>query len=148
MLRSLRRRPRDRGAVAVEFALLLPLLLVLLFGIIAFGFVLSAKIQAEHAAREAARLAAVGVADCDSWKSAVQNRLGQAPEALTMSVGGTQKPGDTITISFTYKTNSAANGVFAGVSALIPGGSVILPDEMQATADTRAEVVKETSCSF
>jgi Flp pilus assembly pilin Flp len=55
---------RQEGAAAVEFALLLPLLVLLLFGIIEFGFAFSTRIQATNAAREAARLAVVGV---DNW---------------------------------------------------------------------------------
>jgi Flp pilus assembly protein TadG len=55
---------REEGAAAVEFALLLPLLVLLLFGIIEFGFAFSTRIQATNAAREAARLAVVGV---DNW---------------------------------------------------------------------------------
>ena len=52
------------GAAAVEFALLLPLLVLLLFGIIEFGFAFSTRIQATNAAREAARQAVVGI---DDW---------------------------------------------------------------------------------
>lgn len=51
---------RDRGAVAVEFALLLPVLLILLFGIIDFGLALNAQVTLTQAAREGARLAALG----------------------------------------------------------------------------------------
>jgi Flp pilus assembly pilin Flp len=57
------RRDQD-GAAAVEFALLLPLLVLLLFGLIEFGFAFSTRIQATNAAREAARRAVVGV---DNW---------------------------------------------------------------------------------
>jgi Flp pilus assembly pilin Flp len=57
------RRDQD-GAAAVEFALLLPLLVLLLFGLIEFGFAFSTRIQATNAAREAARRAVVGV---DDW---------------------------------------------------------------------------------
>ena len=49
----------DRGAVAVEFALLLPLLLLIAFGIIDFGRALNAQITLTQAAREGARLAAL-----------------------------------------------------------------------------------------
>jgi Flp pilus assembly protein TadG len=59
-----RRRPRagagDRGAAAVEFALLLPVLLLIVFGIIDFGRALNAQITLTQAAREGERLAAVG----------------------------------------------------------------------------------------
>jgi Flp pilus assembly protein TadG len=51
---------RDRGAVAVEFALLLPVLLLIVFGIIDFGRALNAQITLTQAAREGARLAALG----------------------------------------------------------------------------------------
>ena len=51
---------RDRGAVAVEFALLLPMLLLLVFGIIDFGRALNAQITLTQAAREGARLASLG----------------------------------------------------------------------------------------
>ena len=53
-------RVRDeRGAAAVEFAILLPLLTVMLFAIIAFGIALSQTHAYYSAAREAARYAAV-----------------------------------------------------------------------------------------
>jgi Flp pilus assembly protein TadG len=51
---------RDRGAAAVEFALLLPLLLLIVFGIIDVGRALNAQITLAEAAREGARLAATG----------------------------------------------------------------------------------------
>jgi Flp pilus assembly pilin Flp len=54
----------EEGAAAVEFALLLPLLVLLLFGLIEFGFAFSTRIQATNAAREGARRAVVGV---DNW---------------------------------------------------------------------------------
>ena len=52
------------GAAAVEFALLLPLLVLLLFGFIQFGLAFNTRIQATNAAREVARQAVVGI---DDW---------------------------------------------------------------------------------
>jgi Flp pilus assembly protein TadG len=49
----------DRGAAVVEFALLLPLLLLVVFGIIDFGRALNAQITLTQAAREGARLDAL-----------------------------------------------------------------------------------------
>ena len=53
------RRADDRGAVAVEFALLVPLLVVILFAIIAVGIALFRVVNYASAAREGARYAAV-----------------------------------------------------------------------------------------
>ena len=53
----------DRGAVAVEFVLILPLLFLLLFGMIAFGRAYSAKMQLTAAVREGARVLALGSGD-------------------------------------------------------------------------------------
>lgn len=48
----------DRGAVLIEFALVLPLLVVLLLGTITGGLALNEKQQITHATREGARYAA------------------------------------------------------------------------------------------
>jgi Flp pilus assembly protein TadG len=60
MNRRWRGGARDRGAAAVEFALLLPLLLLIVFGLIDFGRALNAQITLTQAAREGARLDALG----------------------------------------------------------------------------------------
>ena len=46
---------RTRGAAAIEFALILPILVMLVFGIFEFGRVYNAKLTLSNAAREAAR---------------------------------------------------------------------------------------------
>lgn len=55
-----RRYAPDRGAAAVEFALVLPVLLTLVFGIIDLGRALDAHIMLTEAASEAARSLAIG----------------------------------------------------------------------------------------
>jgi Flp pilus assembly pilin Flp len=72
------------GAAAVEFALLLPLLILLLFGFIQFGLAFNSRIQATNAAREAARLAVVGIDDFGniggtSFWNIVRDRAGAGP---------------------------------------------------------------------
>src|ERR687884_1688648 len=49
------RQRGDRGAAAVEFALVTPLLLVILFGIIDYGIWFADSISARQAVRDAAR---------------------------------------------------------------------------------------------
>lgn len=53
------RRRCDRGAAAVEFAIVVPLLCLLIFGIISYGMMLSFRQNLSQAAAEGARAAAV-----------------------------------------------------------------------------------------
>jgi len=50
----------QRGAAAVELALVLPLLVMLLFGIIEAGRYYNARVTLTHASREGARVLALG----------------------------------------------------------------------------------------
>lgn len=72
ILRGKRRR-QDRGAAAVEFALVLPILCMLLFGIISFGFGISDKVALVNAVREGARFGASTVNDAN-WGASVVAR--------------------------------------------------------------------------
>ena len=49
----------DRGAAAVEMALVMPILLAMLVGIIDFSRIFNAELQLSQAAREGARLASI-----------------------------------------------------------------------------------------
>jgi Flp pilus assembly protein TadG len=59
---TLRRGRDERGAALVEFSISVGLILVLLFGIISYGYVLSFKQGLTQAAAEGARAGAVGTA--------------------------------------------------------------------------------------
>lgn len=52
-------RRREKGAVALEFAIVLPVLVVLVFGIINFGVVLSQQLALNNGVRQGVRLAVV-----------------------------------------------------------------------------------------
>lgn len=58
-LRADRRRHEQEGVAAVEFAVMLPLLVVLVFGIIEFGLVFNTQLSLTGAAREGARVMAI-----------------------------------------------------------------------------------------
>jgi Flp pilus assembly protein TadG len=53
------RPSRDRGAAMVEFALILPIFVALVFGIISYGYMLSYRQAVSQAASEGARAAAI-----------------------------------------------------------------------------------------
>jgi hypothetical protein len=67
---------RDRGSAAVETALVLPILLLIVFGIVDFGRMLNAQITLTEAAREGARAVALDSA----WEGRV--------DAATQTLGG------------------------------------------------------------
>ncbi len=52
-------RSKERGAALVEFALVMPILVLLLAGIVEFGWLFAQNLNVRHGAREGARLVAV-----------------------------------------------------------------------------------------
>ena len=86
MPRVRRRRHPERGAAAVEMALVLPVLLFLLMGMIDFGRAYNAQIQLSAAAREGVRLASLNTksnpTDANYGNSAIATRVNQAAGGL------------------------------------------------------------------
>lgn len=75
----LRARP-ESGAVAVEFALVLPILVMLVFGIFTTGLAYSDHLAVTNAVREGARLGAaikLDTASPSTWANSVQTRVHQ-----------------------------------------------------------------------
>jgi len=60
----------DRGAIIVEFALIVPILLMLLIGIVNFGVAYNTQIALQGAAREGARALALGNSAVDAVNAA------------------------------------------------------------------------------
>jgi len=76
----------EKGASAVEFAIILPILVMIVFGIFEFGIAYNNWIALTHAAREGARLAAVGFIDengLDDFKDRVED---SAPSVKIQSI--------------------------------------------------------------
>jgi Flp pilus assembly protein TadG len=63
---------RENGQDVVEFALILPLLLLLIFGIVEFGIVMFSYNTISNAAREGARVSVISGATTDEIVAAVQ----------------------------------------------------------------------------
>jgi hypothetical protein len=91
----------DAGVALVEFALILPVLVLLLFGLLDFGRVLSYWLDQKHLAHETARFAAV------NWKAGQPVTLQQyvhdqaeTPEMESGGTGSVPTPGLRICIAF------------------------------------------------
>jgi len=111
-----RGRRGDHGAVAVEFALVLPFLLLIVFGSIQYGIYFWADQGGSDAARNAARLAAVGkYPDCAAFRNSIKSDI----SALGDEAGAT--------ITRTYKTDAGvARAAADGSDVLIGDYAVVL----------------------
>ncbi len=76
----------EKGQALVEMALALPLLLLLLWGIVEFGRLGHAYLTVTHAAREGARLGAVGYSD-EAINDEILRRTASLPQSnLTIQI--------------------------------------------------------------
>jgi Flp pilus assembly protein TadG len=95
-------RERDGGQAAVELALVLPLVALLLLAIVQLGLVVRDQILVVHAAREAARQAAVDPSS-DATRRAAVDGSGLASGRLTLSVSGRGGPGSRVRVGVSYR---------------------------------------------
>jgi Flp pilus assembly protein TadG len=127
------RSKNEEGAGLVEFAILAPLLVILLFGLLEFGLSLYAKEVLTNASREGARF---GVVYCNPRKNSTEIR-NKVQEYLTKSgftdtasidvtgAGGTNGSQLTVMVSYPY-TFEVLPGFFANFFDSTMAGSVTL----------------------
>ncbi len=118
---KLRRWP-DRGAAAVEFALVVPALIVLIFGSIEFGLAVQARTMVGNAAREGVRVASLGGSVSDITSSAL-NALGSVSGTKAVTVTCTTPSNATCTIGAPNAGNTATVVVtlnYTGVTGMFP----------------------------
>lgn len=114
--------PRDRGAAAVEFAIMLPLLLLLVFGIIDFGRALNAQVTITQAAREGARLTALNEPNVTARTQAAATGLTgvgvTVVSACPAGSGPTANADVRVTYAFNFVTPIGAIAAIFGKSGL------------------------------
>lgn len=119
----------ERGAAAVEFAILLPLLLMLVLGTIEFGRAYNAQITLTNAARDGVRVMAIAN-DPAGAKTAAKNAAasvsttipdGDVTLSTTACSTGTQV---TLTIKYNLSTITGIAGPFpmTGKGVMLCGG--------------------------
>src|SRR5687767_12646276 len=87
----------ERGQSVVEFAMVLPLLLVVLFAIVDFGRIYQGHITLTNAAREGARLGAVGGSEGEIRARVTATATGIAPAVEIENARGTA--GESVVVS-------------------------------------------------
>jgi Flp pilus assembly protein TadG len=119
-----RRRPRTRGQALVEFAVVLPVFLLILSGILDFGFLLYSRMTVISATREGARVAIDAPKSTTAQQAQIPNLVrtrvtdaaaGLNTAALTTTptcipacnfAAGTAKAGDSVKVVVTYDYHS------------------------------------------
>lgn len=122
-------RASERGAVAVEFAIVAPLLVMLLLGIMEFSRAYNAQASLSAAAREGVRVMAIS-SNVTAARTAAKNAAVSLNPALTdanISFGSatcTPNAQVTITITYSLSTMTGIAGPFpmTGKGAMLCGG--------------------------
>lgn len=94
---------RERGAASVEFALVLPVLVVALLLVVQVALLVAAQLSVQHAAREGAREAAVSNDDQRAREAALRAG-GLDPERAEIDVSPDRRDvGDPVRVTIRYR---------------------------------------------
>ena len=132
-------KKRSRAAVVVEFAVVLPLLLTILFGILEYGWVFMVRLTLQNAAREGVRLSVLQTtgppySEVDARIDAVMGPTGltAADYTVVMSHASVDPCDRTeqITISVPYERISVTGGFFGPKDFNVTGSSTMQKEGM------------------
>ncbi len=106
---------RERGTAIIEFAVVLPLLLTILFGIIEFGYVFMVRQTLQHAAREGCRTAILQTSTAAGVTARITEAMdptGLAGYTVSRTVATNSNPVETVSLSVPYSEVSLVGGFF------------------------------------
>ncbi len=128
----------EKGQSLAEFALLVPIFLILVFAIVDFGMGFHAWITVTNSAREGARLAAVG-GDSASVEQRVRDTADTLDQSkLTVTVTNAQgQPGESAVVDVDYQYDLITP--LAGLVQFVSGNSIGPTLTFSSTADMRIE---------
>lgn len=92
----------EKGQSLVETALVIPILIILLFGITDFGRVFHTYLTLDHAGREGARWASIGKSTGEVKARVLSSAGGLDTSKLGVTVASSGNSGDDATITLTY----------------------------------------------
>lgn len=113
-----------KGQAMVEFAVILPILLLLVMGIIEFGLIFNAYLTIQNASREGARYGITGASDADIVSLVRSDCSSLQSTYLTVNVTpteGSRNSGDTLVVSVSYSYHMVTpiiSSLFSNVVAL------------------------------
>jgi Flp pilus assembly protein TadG len=95
-------RPKDGGSAAVEFALVLPLVLVMSLAIVQVGLLVKDQVLVEESARAGAREAAVSADDEQVRQAVLSAAVGLDEGGLDVTVSREGGAGSAVTVTVVY----------------------------------------------
>lgn len=124
---------RARGSTVVEFAVILPLLLTILFGIIEYGWVFMVRQTLQNSAREGCRLAVLSTSvdpysNVTTRVAEVMAATGITSYSVTMSHATAESPVESVTVTVPYDAVSLMGGFF-GTHSYNLGGTCSMRKE-------------------
>jgi Flp pilus assembly protein TadG len=96
------RRPPEAGQATVELAFVLPVVAVLLLALVQVGLLVRDQLLVVHAAREAARAAAVAEGDAGQARQAAIGSVGLPSDDVRVSTVNRGGAAPTVTVTVTY----------------------------------------------
>ncbi|MEA3020457.1 MAG: hypothetical protein QOI47_1981 [Actinomycetota bacterium] len=123
------RRRREGGQAAVELALALPLLAIMALALLQVALVVRDQVLLTHAAREAAREAAVA-GDPDAARRGALAGARLDPGRLEVRAAGRDGPGSRVTVTLSYRSPTDVPVVGALVGDVHLAASVTMRVEM------------------
>lgn len=142
------RRGRDEsGASAVEFALVLLPLLTLVFGLVAYGYMLSFRQALSQGAAEGARAAAIWHAPYADTQQGDREAAAKAAATAALKSYGVECDKDSTQCIVTFQPCAEGGGATCAAvtisypyadAPLVPLPLVPFPESLQYTAETRA----------
>lgn len=128
----------ERGQALVEFTLIVPIFLLLVFAIVDFGMGFHAWISVTNAAREGARIGSVG-ADAATIEARVRDTAGALDDTnLTVVVTNAQgDPGESVGVEAEYEYQLITP--LSGIMGFVSGGSLGPNIDFSATSEMRLE---------
>ncbi len=135
----IRRKNGEKGQALAEFALLIPIFLILLFAIVDFGMGFHSWITVTNSAREGARLGAVAATEEKIIKR-VKDTSDLPNEDINMTVTVTNaqgQPGDSVVVQVDYDYDLITP--LAGLVELVSGNNFGTTLTFSSTAEMRLE---------
>ena len=120
-----RRRRGDEGQAAVELALVLPLVVALLLAVVQVGLIVRDQVLIVHAAREAAREAAVDPDPAAARRVAVDG-TGLRASRVRVTVTGRGAPGSRVRVEVRYRAATDVPLVGAALGEVTVTGAVTM----------------------